>query len=158
MSKLVGPGLLDPGPTFVNGLLLLSLLPFFLPSWFLNIEQLRFRDISYVLPIPGPGPISDRRPDRTGPDRTWASGTGRISKDRSIVSWYYHIIISSYDSYDHIISSYHHNILPLYHHIIISSSHHIIIASYDKTKNTHATFWWIQPIVPGFDRIVIRFA
>ena len=26
------------------------------------------------------------------------------------------------------------------------------------TNNAHATFWWIQPIVPGFGRIVIRFA
>ena len=26
------------------------------------------------------------------------------------------------------------------------------------TNNAHAIFWWIQPIVPGFGRIVIRFA
>ena len=26
------------------------------------------------------------------------------------------------------------------------------------TKNALATFWWIRPIVPGFGRIIIRFA
>ena len=34
-----------------------------------------------------------------------------------------------------------------YDHMVVSSYHHII-------KNSHATFGQIQPIVPGFDRIV----
>ena len=76
---------------------------------------------SYVLPIPGPGPISDRRPDRTGPDRT--------GQDVSILDWTgfkrpVHIIRSSYDPIIISSLSYHHHIIIASHHCIIILSHH----------------------------------
>ena len=98
---------------------------------------------------------SDRRPqtdpDRTGPDRTWASGTSLSSSyHHIIISLCHHVIISSYHhitmaSYHHIImSSCHHIIMSSYHHTIISSYHHTIISSYHHTiiSSYHHIITW----------------
>ena len=79
---------------------------------------------------------------------------GQVGSVGIIIPSYHHIIMSSYHHI--IISSYHHIIISSYHHTDIPPSHRVIIPSYDKTKNPHATFWRIQPIIPGFNRIVIR--
>ena len=85
-------------------------------------------------------PISDQRSDQ---DRT--------AFDMVVSSSFHHIIISSY----------HHIIISSYDHIMISSYHHINITPPSQEQNFEislATFWRIQPIVPGFVRIIIRFA
>ena len=85
-------------------------------------------------------PISDQRSDQ---DRT--------AFDMVVSSSFHHIIISSY----------HHIIISSYDHIMISSYHHINITPPSQEQNFEislATFWRIQPIVPGFGRILIRFA
>ena len=89
--------------------------------------------INYVLPIPGPGPISDRRPDRTGPDRTGLEhlGPDRLQKTdpyhQIIIRSYHHIIISYHHSV--VVSSYHLIIIASYHHSVTSLHHHTITSS-----------------------------
>ena len=81
--------------------------------------------MTYVLPIPGPGPISDRRPDRTGLEHL---GLDRFQKTDP----YHQIIIPSYHR---IIISYHHHIIIASHHCIITISHHqdtVVIQTHDQ--------------------------
>ena len=68
----------------------------------------------------------------------------------------HHASISSYD--DSIIIT----LWPSYDQIIILSYGRVYFVLLRKQFTWHflapATFWWIQPIVPGFVRIIIRFA
>ena len=86
-------------------------------------------------------PISDQRSDQD-----W------IAFDMVVLSSYHHMTISPY---------HHISIISSYDHVIISSCHHINITPpmLDQDfKISLATFWRIQPIGPGFGRILIRFA
>ena len=84
--------------------------------------------------------------------------------DTSIKPSYRHIIISSYNAYPNIITSYHHiSIISPYHHFIIPSYYHITISSYHHIssptfpKNVPATFRRIWTNVPGKGRFVRGF-
>ena len=99
-------------------------------------SELSLRFFTYVLPIPGPGPISDRRPDRTGMDRTGPdlSILDQTGFKRPMI----HIIRSSYDP---II------ILSHYQDTVVVQAHD---QKYQYLKISHATFWRVRPIVQRF--------
>ena len=68
------------------------------------------------------------------------------------------------EGFINVFSSPHHIILSAYHHCIIILHHQDTVAiqthdkKHQKNKISHATFSRIQPIVPGFVLIIIRFA